>query len=135
MKGKPSQEEPSARSPYIAEHKAGQREKSTASEEAGYWIAGTRVSLESVIHAFREGRSPETIAAECFPTLSLEQVYGAITYYLGHREEVDAYLAEVETTYEQSRSQHEDRAFARQLRAARQQGSHGETLGGASTQP
>lgn len=35
------------------------------------------------------------IAAECFPVLSLEQVYGAITYYLGHRGEVDAYLQQM----------------------------------------
>jgi uncharacterized protein (DUF433 family) len=136
MKGKPStQEKPSAQSPYIAGHKAGQGQESAVSEEAGYWIAGTRVSLESVVRVFREGRSPETIAAECFPTLSLEQVYGAITYYLGHREEVDAYLAEAETAYERSRGQHEDREFAQQLREARRQGGHGETLGGTPAQP
>ena len=58
----------------------------------GYWIAGSRVSLDSVIIAFLNGLSPETIAAECFPTLTLEQVYGAITYYLAHRNEIDAYL-------------------------------------------
>ncbi len=58
----------------------------------GYWIAGSRVSLDSVIIAFLNGLSPETIAAECFPTLTLEQVYGAITYYLAHRDEMDAYL-------------------------------------------
>ncbi len=58
----------------------------------GYWIAGSRVSLDSVIIAFLNGLSPETIAAECFPTLTLEQVYGAITYYLAHRDEIDAYL-------------------------------------------
>lgn len=42
----------------------------------GYWIAGTRVSLDSVALAFLDGLSPETIVAECFPVLSLEQVYG-----------------------------------------------------------
>ena len=60
--------------------------------DQGYWIIGSRVSLDSVIIAFLNGLSPETIAAECFPTLTLEQVYGAITYYLAHREEIDAYL-------------------------------------------
>jgi uncharacterized protein (DUF433 family) len=130
------QEKPSAQSPYIAEHKAGQGEEYTASsEEAGYWIAGTRVSLESVVGVFREGRSPETIATECFPTLSLEQVYGAITYYLGHREEMDAYLAEAETAYERSRGHHEDREFAQRLREAHRQGGRGETLGETSARP
>jgi len=53
--------------------------------DGGHWISGTRVSLDSVVLAFLQGLSPESIAAECFPTLTLEQVYGAITYYLAHR--------------------------------------------------
>lgn len=57
-----------------------------------YWVAGTRVSLDSVVLSFLEGLSPETIVTECFPVLTLEQVYGAIAYYLAHRAEVDAYL-------------------------------------------
>lgn len=40
--------------------------------DEGYWIAGTRVSLDSVVFAFLDGLSPETIAAECFPVLTLE---------------------------------------------------------------
>lgn len=58
----------------------------------GYRIAGTRVSLDSVVIAFREGLSPETIAIDCFPTVTLEEVYGAITYYLANRVEIDRYL-------------------------------------------
>ncbi len=58
----------------------------------GYWISGTRVSLDSVVLAFLDGLSPETIVAECFPVLTLEQIYGAITYYLSHLDEVDSYL-------------------------------------------
>ena len=57
-----------------------------------YTVAGTRISLDSIIYAFLEGLSPETIASECFPSLTLEQVYGGITYYLAHREDLDAYL-------------------------------------------
>ena len=56
-----------------------------------YTIAGTRVSLDSVVYAFLEGQSAEAIA-QAFPVLTLEQVYGAITYYLAHRDEVDRYL-------------------------------------------
>lgn len=44
---------------------------------AGYWISGSRVSLESIIFVFLDGFPPETIVAECLPTLSLEQVHGA----------------------------------------------------------
>lgn len=62
--------------------------------DESYWVAGTRVSLKSVVLVFQNGLSPETIAAECFPTLTLEEVYGAITYYLGHQAEIDQYLKE-----------------------------------------
>ena len=47
----------------------------------GLYIEGTRVSLDSVVHAFRRGESPEGIA-ECFPVLELEQIFGALTFYL-----------------------------------------------------
>jgi uncharacterized protein (DUF433 family) len=58
----------------------------------GSWrIAGTRVSIDSVIHAFWEGATPEEICQD-FPTLSLVQVYEAIAYYLKQRDKVDAYL-------------------------------------------
>ena len=56
-----------------------------------YRITGTRVSLDSVIYDYLSGLSPESIA-DNFDTLSLEQVYGAITYYLSHRGEIDRHL-------------------------------------------
>jgi uncharacterized protein (DUF433 family) len=67
--------------------------------EDGYWIQETRVSLDSVVYRWLEGLSAETIA-DCFPVLTLEQVYGAIAYYLNHRVEVDAYLKAAEQGYE-----------------------------------
>jgi uncharacterized protein (DUF433 family) len=72
--------------------------------DAGYWVAGTRVSLESIVLAFLDGLSPETIVAECFPVLTLEQVYGAITYYLAHRADIDCYLQQVDTEFDALRS-------------------------------
>jgi hypothetical protein len=56
-----------------------------------YVVAGRRVSLDSIVYAFLSGQSAEAIGQAC-PVLSLEQVYGAITYYLAHREDVDGYL-------------------------------------------
>src|SRR6516225_8819512 len=56
-----------------------------------YMVSGTRVSLDSIVYAFLSGQSAEAIA-QAFPALSLEQVYGAITYYLRHRDDVDRYL-------------------------------------------
>jgi glycine/D-amino acid oxidase-like deaminating enzyme len=57
------------------------------------------VTLDSIVYRWLEGLSPETIA-ECFPVLKLEQVYGAVTYYLGHRAEIDAYLKAADDEYE-----------------------------------
>ena len=82
--------------------------------DAGYWIKGERVSLDSIVHCFLEALSPETIVRDCFPALSLEQVYGAITYYLANQGAIDEYLeksekdwdafrAEIEVKYPESR--------------------------------
>lgn len=59
----------------------------------GYYVQGTRVSLDSVVYAFLRGESSDGIA-ESFPALSLEQVYGAVAFYLAHRETIDGYLQE-----------------------------------------
>jgi uncharacterized protein (DUF433 family) len=67
-----------------------------------YFVSGTRVSLDSVVYAFRRGASPETIKSS-FPTLTLEQVYGAITFYLSRQSEIDEYLRHAEETYEVAR--------------------------------
>jgi uncharacterized protein (DUF433 family) len=66
--------------------------------DGGYWVAATRVSLDSVIYAFLDGLSPESIV-DSYETLTLEQVYGAIAYYLGHRTEIDAYLKQSEAEF------------------------------------
>ena len=59
--------------------------------DGNYYVTGTRVSLDSLIHAFRRGESPETIR-ENFEILHLEEVYGAIAYYLANQFSMDAYL-------------------------------------------
>ncbi|MEC4811858.1 MAG: DUF433 domain-containing protein [Scytonema sp. PMC 1069.18] len=67
--------------------------------DQGYWIKGTRISLDSIIYAFLNGESPESIAQN-FPLISLEQVYGAVTFYLANQELIDAYLKEGEQEFE-----------------------------------
>jgi uncharacterized protein (DUF433 family) len=52
-----------------------------------YHITNTRVTLDSLVYAYWEGHSPETIA-QAF-RLGHEQVYGALTFYLAHQHEVD----------------------------------------------
>ncbi len=73
--------------------------------DGGYCVRGTRVSLDSVVYRFLEGLSPESIQADCFPVLTLEQVYGAITYYLAHEQEIDEYLREGEAGYQRQRAE------------------------------
>lgn len=63
--------------------------------DEAYWITGTRISLDSVVYAFQRGLAPESIQ-RAFPLLTLEEVYGAITFYLAHRKEIDAYLDQAE---------------------------------------
>jgi uncharacterized protein (DUF433 family) len=72
--------------------------------EQGYWIAGTRVSLDSVIYAFLRGSAPENIA-QSYPVLHLEEIYGAIAYYLGHQDELDSYLRQNDREFEALRTQ------------------------------
>lgn len=67
--------------------------------DGGYWITGTRVSLDSVVYAFQRGASPESIVRS-YPLLTLEQVYGAIAYYLAHAQAIDNYLRQGETEFD-----------------------------------
>lgn len=66
---------------------------------SGYWVGETRISLDSVVYSFLNGESPESIAQN-FPLLSLEQVYGVITFYLANQALVDAYLEEGEAAFQ-----------------------------------
>ena len=65
----------------------------------GYYLSGTRISLDSVVYSFNEGQSPEAIQ-ENFPSLKISQVYGAIAFYLDHRLEIDQYLVETDREFE-----------------------------------
>jgi uncharacterized protein (DUF433 family) len=91
--------------------------------DGGYWVSGKRVSLDSVVLAFLQGFSPETIAGECFPTLTLEEVYGAVAYYLAHRTEIDPHLKQADAEFEALREATHSAApeFSRKLAEARRQ--------------
>lgn len=65
----------------------------------GYYVAGTRVSLDSIVYAFRDGASPESIRYS-FSVLTLEEVYGAIAFYLHNQKKIDKYLLEWEAKFE-----------------------------------
>src|SRR5438270_13884212 len=87
-----------------------------------YRIGGTRVSLDSVVYVYRRGASPESIQRS-FPSLTLEQVHGALAFYLSHQSEVDKYLLQGEEKFEElrkaSRETHPD--WYKKLRRAREE--------------
>ena len=47
--------------------------------DGNYYVAATRISLDSIVHAFSRGESPETICQN-FELLGLEEVYGCLLY-------------------------------------------------------
>ena len=67
----------------------------------GYYVAGTRISLDSVMYSFERGNAPEAIQ-ERFPLLKPAQIYGAIAFYLDHQAEVRQYLEEKERRIQDS---------------------------------
>ena len=67
--------------------------------EGAYRVGDTRVSLDSLIYLFREGTSVESMV-ESYPALTLEQVHGALAFYLANQKEIDAYLTEGERAAE-----------------------------------
>ena len=54
-------------------------------------LAGSRITLDTVLGCYRRGETPEEIAAE-FPPLSAADLHAVVSYYLHHRHKVDTYL-------------------------------------------
>jgi uncharacterized protein (DUF433 family) len=88
--------------------------------EGGWRVADSRVSLDSVVCAYWEGKSPEAIAEE-FPTLSSEQVYGAIAFYLRNKQVIDEYLAQQDSRWKDLAAQSalQQGSLLRRLRKSR----------------
>jgi len=95
--------------------------------EGQYLVGGTRVSLDSLVYLFREGMSAESMV-DSYPALTLEQVHGALAFYLGHQLEINAYLSEGQRTAE---SEHErSRQTNAELIATLQRARHASQIPG-----
>jgi uncharacterized protein (DUF433 family) len=83
-------------------------------------VGTTRVMLDALVAGFEQGHAPETLQQQ-FPALSLEEVYGAITYYLSHRDDVQAYLQRQEALWQALRAEAQQQAspVVKRLRARR----------------
>jgi uncharacterized protein (DUF433 family) len=88
-------------------------------------LKGTRIGIETVLYEYiHRAQTPEAIARR-FPSLTLEQVYASILYYLHNKEAVTAYLADWLEHGRQARAEQERNpppfvAKLRQLKAEQQ---------------
>ena len=86
-------------------------------------IKGHRVGIETVLFDYiHRGRLPEEIV-KSYPSLSLEQVYATILYYLHNKEAVKAYLEEWIESGRRAQQEQERNPppFVSRLRALRKQ--------------
>lgn len=67
-------------------------------------VSGTRVLLDLIVYAYHQGETPEHII-QMYPTLTLDQVYLAIGYYLRHRDMVDGYIERMDEEAERLRQE------------------------------
>jgi len=89
--------------------------------DGSLYLVGSRVPLAHVVREFQHGELPEAIRSH-YPTLTLEQVYGAITFYLGSKEEVATDIAERERVEDEFAGTHAGPPDLKQkLERARQQ--------------
>ena len=65
----------------------------TVLEEYDIRLKGTRVGIETILYEYLyNNRSPEVIADRYYHSLTVEQVYATILYYLQNQEKVGTYL-------------------------------------------
>jgi uncharacterized protein (DUF433 family) len=78
-------------------------------------VGGTRVTLDTIVAAFREGATAEEIVYQ-YPSLNLADVYSVIGYYLQRRSDVEEYLRRRQQQSDQVREQNEARFDPRGMR-------------------
>jgi uncharacterized protein (DUF433 family) len=71
-------------------------------DQGGLRVGELDVSLDSVVIAYQQGHSAETIQ-QLYPALTLEEVYGAIAFYLANQDEVHRYLQQQSGRWQQLR--------------------------------
>jgi uncharacterized protein (DUF433 family) len=84
-------------------------------EDGVYRVAGSRVTLDSLVHQFKNGATAEQIQ-EDFPSLELRDIYSIIAYYLQHPNEVADYLREQARAAKELRNELESSFETRDLR-------------------
>lgn len=85
-------------------------------ESGTVYVGKTRVMLELVIDAYKEGKTPKEIV-EIWDVLKLSDVHRVIAYYLDHRDEVEAYMRQQEIVGQQLFEENEKRFPRAETRA------------------
>lgn len=78
-------------------------------------IAGTRLTLDTIVGAFKRGATAEEIVQD-YPPVSLPDVYAVIAYYLRHRSEIEDYLVKRALAHGELRREIESRPEYKELR-------------------
>ena len=71
-------------------------------------VSKTRVTLDTVVTAFKDGATAEEIAQQ-YPSVPLADVYYVIGYYLHKRDEVESYLTQQAKEAEKLQKENEAR--------------------------
>jgi uncharacterized protein (DUF433 family) len=92
--------------------------------DGAFYFINSRVPLEVVVHEYNNGLPAESIA-DCFPTLSLEQIHGALAFYYANKAQVEREMGHTDRMWEEFRAKHPVPAVLKEkLRNARQLGKH-----------
>lgn len=78
-----------------------------ADDHGVFRVGSTRVTLDSVVYAFRQGASPEAIADQ-YDAVTLADLYLVLGFYLRHTVEVDEYLQEQQRASDAIRQEWEE---------------------------
>ena len=100
-------------------------------EQGAMRVGRTDVMLDCVHAGWQQGHSPEAIRSQ-YPALSLEEVYGTITWCLAHPGEVDQYRRRQEAVWERwrNRAQADGPGVVGRLRDQRKAGTIRSLIGG-----
>ena len=87
----------------------------------GFYVKGKRVSLDSIIWDYRSGASAEDIRS-AFPVLTLEEVHGALAYYLANQDAVDASILAEDREFEKwsAHNYEQNKEWYKRMAATRQ---------------
>src|SRR5437879_3129236 len=87
----------------------------TRSADGVFRVTGSRVTLDSIVHQFKSGATPEQIQEE-FPSLALSDIYSVIAFYLQQARAVEEYLSEQAQTAKEIRREVETNLETKDLR-------------------